>query len=155
MQASPEVEVLAADAGLWRAEVEVRPERGASVQTSEGTMVNRMCGPWLVSDFKNETSGFEGHGICGWDSIHGRYVGTWVDPLRRGLVIMQGRWDEATRTMAFVGEMTRPDGSQMRWREVTERPDDDVRVFRSFVPLPDGGEFEVMTVRYLRQKPPA
>ena len=154
-QASPEVEVLTADAGLWKAEVEVRPERGAPAQTSEGTMASRMCGPWLVSDFKNETSGFEGHGICGWDPIHGRYVGTWVDPLRRGLVVMQGRWDEASRTMTYVGEMTRPDGSQMRWREVTERPEDDVRVFRSLVPLPDGGEFEVMTVRYVRLKTPA
>lgn len=149
---SPEVEVLAADAGRWVAAVEVRPERGAPAQTSEGTLVCRMCGPWLVSDFKNETSGFEGHGISGWDSVHGRYVGTWVDPLRRGLVVMQGRWDVATRTMTFVGEMTRPDGSRMRWREVTERPEDDVRWFRSFVPSPDGGEFEVMTVRYKRDK---
>jgi hypothetical protein len=150
--ANPEVEVLAADAGFWRAAVEVRPSRDAPVQTSEGTMVSRMCGPWLVSDFKNETSGFEGHGIWGWDSVEGRYVGTWVDPLRRGLVIMHGRWNEATRAMSFVGEMTRPDGSRMRWREVTERPDDDVRVFRSFVPSPDGGELEVMTVRYERHK---
>jgi hypothetical protein len=152
---SPEVEVLAADAGRWRATIEVWPERGAAGQMSEGTLVCRMCGPWLVSDFKNETSGFEGHGISGWDSVHGRYVSTWVDPLRRGLVVMQGRWDEQARTMSFVGEMTRPDGSRMRWREVTERPEDDVRVFRSFVPSPEGGDFEVMTVRYKRHKSPA
>ena len=54
--------------------------------------------------------------------------------------------------MTFVGEMTRPDGSRMRWREVTERPEEDVRVFRSFVASPHGGEFEVMTVRYERQR---
>jgi hypothetical protein len=149
---SPEVELLAADAGEWRASVEVRPSPSAAVQASDGTMINRMCGPWLVSDFKNETSGFEGHGIYGWDSIEGKYVGTWVDPMRRGLVVMYGKWDEATRTMSFVGEMRRPDGSRMRWREVTERPEDDLRVFRSFVASPDGAEFEVMTVRYRRQR---
>jgi len=148
---NPEIELLEDDVGVWHGEVEVRPAPDAPVQKSEGTMKSRMCGPWLLSDFKNETSGFEGHGIYGWDSIEHRYVGTWVDPMRRGLVVMRGEWDAANQTLAFVGEMTRPDGSRMRWREVTERPEDDVRVFRSFVPLPDGGEFEVMKVRYERK----
>lgn len=146
----PQVEILAEDAGVWRASVEVRPAPGAPVQNSEGTMVARMCGPWLVNDFKNETSGFEGHGIYGWDSVTEKYVGTWVDPMRRGLIVMEGRWDQAARTMSFVGEMKRPDGSHMRWREVTERPAADERVFRSYVAGPDGEEFEVMTVRYRR-----
>jgi hypothetical protein len=137
---------------VWRAKVEVRPTPDAAVQASEGTMVSRMCGPWLVSDFKNETSGFEGHGVYGWDSLDRKYVGTWVDPMRRSIVVMSGRWDEASQTMIFYGEMTRPDGSRMRWREVTERPTDDVRVFRSFVASAEGREFEVMTVRYERAK---
>ncbi len=144
-------ELLGADAGLWSASVEVRPAPGAPAQTSEGTLVARMCGPWLVTDFKNETSGFEGHGIYGWDSVAGRFVGTWVDPMRRGLVVMHGKWDPDARTLTFVGEMGRPDGSRMRWREVTERPSDDERIFRSFVPSPDGGEVEVMTVHYRRR----
>jgi hypothetical protein len=152
MAENPEIALLTADEGVWRAAVEVRPGPGAPMQASEGTMTCRMCGPWLVSDFKNETSGFEGHGIYGWDAIDGKYVGTWVDPMRRSIVLMAGRWDDSSRTMTFVGEMSRPDGSRMRWREVTERPEENVRVFRSFVPSADGGEFEVMTVRYLRAR---
>jgi Protein of unknown function (DUF1579) len=148
---SPEIEVLEEDVGVWHAAVEVRPGPGAPVQQSEGTAKNRMCGPWLVSDFKNETSAFEGHGIYGWDSVEGCYVGTWVDPMRRQLVAMRGEWDAAHRTMTYVGEMSRPDGSRLRWREVTEKPAADVRIFRSFVPSPDGSELEVMTVRYERR----
>src|SRR5258708_27998131 len=140
--ASADVQVLEDDVGLWQAAVEVRPAPGAPVQKSEGTMRSRMCGPWLVSDFKNETSGFEGHGVYGWDSVERTYVGTWVDPMRRGLVVLRGEWDASAHTMTFVGEMSRPDGSRMRWREVTERPEGGVRLFRSFVPGPDGGEFE-------------
>lgn len=151
--AGPQVELLMEDVGVWHAAVEVTPGPGAPVQKSEGTMKSRMCGPWLVSDFKNETSGFEGHGVYGWDSVENTYVGTWVDPMRRGLVVMRGEWDAAARTLTFVGEMSRPDGSRMRWREVTERPEDDVRIFRSFVPMPGGGELEVMTVRYERRGP--
>jgi hypothetical protein len=145
----PEVKVLEEDAGLWRAFVEVRPGPDAPIQTSEGTLSCRMCGTWLVSDFKNETSGFEGHGISGWDQIEKRYVATWVDPMRRGLVVMHGEWDPHARTMTFVGEMSRPDGSRLRWREVTEKSAPNVRIFRSFVPTPPG-ELEVMTVRYER-----
>lgn len=156
-----ELEVLADDAGVWRAEVEVRPGPAVPVQRSSGSMRSRMCGPWLVSDFKNETSGFEGHGVYGWDALESKYVGTWVDPMRRSLVMMEGTWDPERRTMTYVGEMKRPDGSCWRWREVTERPAADVRIFRSFVPMPAAteeddeekpGEFEVMTVRYERGK---
>jgi hypothetical protein len=147
-----EVAVLAEDEGVWRATVEVRPGPAAPVRSSEGTLSCRMCGPWLVSDFKNETSGFEGHGIAGWDSIQRCFVSTWVDPMRRGLFVMQGKWDPERRAMTFVGEVSRPDGSRLRWRELTERPEPDVRIFHSFVDVPDGGEFEVTTVRYERRR---
>jgi hypothetical protein len=147
-----EIELLEQDVGEWLAEVQVRPGPEAPVQNSAGTLSCRMCGRWLVIDFKNVTSGFEGHGLTGWDSMAQRYVATWVDPSRRGLVVMNGEWDEDKRTMTFVGEMTRPDGSRLRWREITERPEPDVRIFRSLVPGADGGEFEVMTVRYDRKR---
>ncbi len=145
----PEVGILQEDVGVWRATVEVRPDPAAPVQRSEGAMSCHMCGPWLITDFKNETSGFEGHGITGWDIIERRYVATWVDPMRKGLVVMRGEWDAEARTMTFVGEMSRPDGSRIRWREVTEKPDADTRVVRHIVPGPSG-ELEVMTVRYER-----
>jgi hypothetical protein len=148
----PEIELLQEDVGEWQAQVEVVPAPGAPVQKSEGTLSCRMCGRWLVVDFKNATSGFEGHGVTGWDSVEGRYVATWVDPSRRGLVVMHGEWNEAERRLTFVGEMTRPDGSRLRWREVTERPEPDVRIFRSLVPGLEGDEFEVMTVRYDRKR---
>src|SRR5258708_25101398 len=93
---SSEVELLAADSGIWRAAVSVRPAPGASVQASEGTMISRMCGPWLVSDFKNETSGFEGHGVYGWDSISNDFVGTRGDPMRRTIIVMHAPSDETS-----------------------------------------------------------
>jgi hypothetical protein len=144
-----EIGVLEEDVGVWRAAVEVRPSPDAPWQKSEGMLSARMCGPWLVTDFKNETSGFEGHGITGWDAYEQQYVATWVDPMRKGLVVMRGDWDLEKRVMTFVGDMSRPDGSKLRWREVTEKPEEHVRVFRSIVPGKEG-ELEVMTVRYER-----
>jgi len=147
----PEIEVLAMDVGVWLAAVEVRPFPGAEPQTSEGAMTCRMCGPWLVTDFKNESSGFEGHGIYGWDPAKKTYVGTWVDSMRRSLVLMTGAWDSKARAMTFAGEMNKPDGTPMKWREITEKPDDTSRVFRTLVRLPDGSEHTMMTARYRRR----
>src|SRR5207244_2701258 len=136
----------------WDAEIEVRPQPGAEAQRSAGVSLNRLVGGrWLVSDFKNETTGFEGHGVYGWDSVKGKYVGTWVDPMRSTMVLAEGTWDAETRTMTYWGEMVM-NGAPIRWREVTHTVDENTQTFRSFMPLPKGEEFEMMTVTYKRRR---
>src|SRR4051812_24742132 len=99
---SPEHAFLAGDVGTWSAEMVVNGPTGP--QRSVGTSVSRLVGGrWLVTDFKNET-GFEGHGVYGFDPARGCFVGTWVDDMRPFLTVMEGRWDEATRTMTYIGE---------------------------------------------------
>jgi hypothetical protein len=144
--------VFEKDVGDWDAAIELRPSPGAPAQRSEGWMSSRLvCGGlWLVSDFKNETSGFQGHGIYGHDPRRGVYVGVWIDPTRTFLTVGEGSWDEAGRTMTFRFEAPRPDGGVLRWRETTETHDRDTQVFRSFMPG-SGGEFEAMIVTYRRR----
>ncbi len=60
-------------------------------------------GSSLVIDFAND-SGFQGHGVYGWDPAKQKYVGTWVDPMRTFLSPMEGTWDAATKTMS-LGEV--------------------------------------------------
>src|SRR5262245_15658768 len=80
----PEHAVFAADAGPWDVGVEARPVPGAPAVVSSGIATSWLVcgGMWLVSDFKNETSGFEGHGIYGFDPVKQKYVGIWVDSMR-------------------------------------------------------------------------
>ena len=143
-----EHEVFRKDVGTWDASVEVRPEPGQPPQRSQGVSVNRLIsgGKWLVAEFKND-SGFEGHGVYGWDPARGKYVGTWVDDMRSSIYVAEGEWDAATRTMTFRFEVR-----GMRWRETTETVDADTQIFRSFMPGPDGKEFEMMTVTYRRRR---
>jgi hypothetical protein len=147
----PEHRVFEKDVGDWQASVEVRPP-GAAAQVSTGISRNRLiCGGlWLVVDFRNEASGFEGHGLYGWDPRRRAYVGTWVDPTRTFLTVGEGAWDEARRTMTFRYTAPRPDGGTLAWREVTETRDDGSQVMRSLMPAPDGGEHEMMTITYRR-----
>ena len=146
-----ETAVLAQDVGTWDAVVEVRAA-GPPVAPSKGVSENRLVGGrWLVIDFRNE-SGFEGLGVTGWDTGRQAYASTWVDTARTFLAVGEGRWDPEARTMTVTFEAALPDGRRHRWREVTERPDADTRVFRSLMPGPDGVEHEVMTATYRRRR---
>jgi hypothetical protein len=150
--AGTEHRVFLKDVGTWDAEVEVRMF-GAPPEKSRGVSVNRLLsnGLWLVCDFRNETTGFEGHGIYGWDAQKKKYIGTWVDSMRTFLAPMEGTWDAATRTMTFVVDHAGPRGP-MRWRETTQTVDDDTQIYRLIMPGQDGGESEVMTVTYKRRR---
>jgi len=67
--------------------------------------------------------------------------------MRPWLRIMPGTWDPAAQALVFEGEGHGPDGKWIRWREITERPDDDTRIFHQRF-----GDFEAMTVTYRRRK---
>ncbi len=146
-----EHDLFANDVGTWDATISIRPGPGAPEQRSTGAVTNRLVGGrWLVVDFKNET-GFEGHGVFGWDETRKAYVGTWVDPMRTFMTVMVGEYDPATRTMTYDAEAQMPDGRALHWREVTERVDDDTHRYRQLWALP-GGEHEMMTITYRRRK---
>lgn len=150
---APEHRVFEKDVGTWDSEVEVRPGPGAEPQRSRGVTENKLTGggAWLISDYQAE-SGFAGHGIYGFDQTKKQYVGTWVDSMRRFLVIAEGEWNESERKMTYRGEAKMPDGRVVKWREETTTVDPDTQIFRSFMPLPDGTEFEMMTVKYRRRR---
>jgi uncharacterized protein DUF1579 len=144
--------VLAKDVGTWDAEVVVRAGPGAPPLPSRGKSVSRLAcgGRWLVTDFDNE-SGFEGHGVTGYDPRKGCYVSTWVDNMRTFLAVAEGSWDAEKRTMTFVYSATLPDGRTLRWREETRSVDDDTQLFRQVMPGPDGTEVETLAVTYRRR----
>ena len=131
--------VLAEDAGTWDTELSITPYPGADPQLTRGTAVNRLVGGrWLVTDQQTE-SGFEGHGVYGWDPALGAYVSAWVDIMGGGIARGTGSWDPEARTMAYDVETTH-DGQQVRYREVTERHDDGTRTYRNLMTMPDGTE---------------
>jgi hypothetical protein len=83
---------------------------GAPPQSSRGVIVNRLvCGGlWLVSEFHNETTGFDGHGIFGYDVQKKKYVGTWIDPCLHGAAGRAGeRGDDRDVQEAWLGSEQR------------------------------------------------
>ncbi len=148
----PELALLEKDVGEWDAAITVTSVPGAPPQASTGRLVGRLIsgGRWLLTDFKNHTTGFEGHGIYGYNAASKRYVGTWVDDMRTNLYLGEGDWDEATKTMTYRWTASMPDGKVMQWRETTEVVSEAEQIFRVLFPSPEGAEFEMMRVIYRR-----
>ena len=77
--------VLAEDVGTWDTELSITPYPGADPQLTRGAAVSRLVGGrWLVTDQRTE-SGFEGHGVYGWNQDLGAYVSAWVDIMGGGI----------------------------------------------------------------------
>ena len=149
---APEFALLQKDVGTWDADITVTPGPGAAPQESTGRLVARLIsgGRWLITEFKNHTTGFEGHGIYGYDPAARRYIGTWVDDMRTNLYLGEGRWDTAASTMTYTWNATLPNGQVMTWKETSETVSENERVFRVLFPGPGGDEFEMMRVFYHR-----
>ena len=143
--------IFAKDEGIWDAEMEIRPAPGAEPFRQKGVSTNKRIagGRWLVVDFKAET-GFEGHGIYGWDASTEKYTGVWVDSMQTAISRAEGSWDPATKTMTFHVEVMHA-GQKVRYREETKTLPDGSLVYRNLVPTPDGGEFEMIRATYRRR----
>ncbi len=149
---APEYARLHKDVGEWEAEITIRPQPGAEPQLSKGRLKGHLIcgGRWLVTEFANHTTGFEGHGVYGFNPATSRYVGTWVDDMRSNLYVAEGDWDETALTMTFHWTATMPDGRVMAWKETSKLVSENEQLFRVLFPLPDGSEFEMMRVNYRR-----
>lgn len=139
--------VFQKDLGVWEAEIEIRPTPGAEPFRQKGSTTNRIIGGrWLIVDHRAET-GYEGHGVYGWDPATGKYTGVWVDSMQSAIARSEGTWDAATRTMTFITETTHQ-GRPVRYREVIRTLEDGTQVYSNLVPAPDGSEFEMIRSTY-------
>ena len=147
-----ELELLKKDVGKWDADITITPTPGAPPQASTGRLVGRLIsgGRWLVTDFKNHTTGFEGHGIYGYNPVSRRYVGTWVDDMRTNIHVGEGDWDGATKTLTYHWSARMPNGQAMSWKETSQVVSETEQIFRVLFPSPDGAEFEMMRAIYRR-----
>lgn len=146
---SAEFARLRADEGDWDADITVTPQPGAPPQASKGRRRGRLIsgGRWLIIDFQNHTTGFEGHGVYGYNPAIGRYVATWVDDMRTNLYLGEGEWDETSRVITYRWTASLPGGEARVWKETTEFISENERVCRTLFPTP-GGEFEMMRAVY-------
>jgi hypothetical protein len=141
---------LADDVGAWDVNLEIRPGPDVEPIVTTGVATNRLVGGrWLVVDIST-ASGFEGHGVYGWNPTIGSYVGSWVDSMGPSIAEAVGSWDPDSRTMSYEVAVAYQ-GQTIVYREVTLRPDADTREYQNLMPAPDGTEFPAITATYRRR----
>jgi hypothetical protein len=133
------------DLGTWDAESEIHPAPGAAPMRQRGVFESRLvAGRWLVTDYRSD-SGYEGHGVYGWDDLKGHYVGTWVDSMGGPMAHSLGTWDATTRTMTYVTEVGDPP-NERRYREITRTLRDGAQEYQNLVRAADGTEFLLIRI---------
>ncbi len=148
--ASLQAAVLEADVGTWDGEQEITPRPGAEVQRQKSVSTRALFADrWLIVDNRVD-SGFVGHGVYGWDAAAQCYTGIWVDSQMTSIARAIGHHDVATGTMTYAIEVAHG-GRTLRYREVVERVDDNTRRYTQYVPLPAGGEHEMIRITYRRR----
>jgi hypothetical protein len=70
-----------------------------------------------------------------------------------GIMIGEGPWDEATKSITIKGKMIDPSSKkEMDFREVFTVVDATTQKMEMFAPAPDGKEFKSMEITFTRKK---
>ncbi|HZN33846.1 MAG TPA: DUF1579 domain-containing protein [Pirellulaceae bacterium] len=148
----PEHALLKKLEGTWDAVMKMAevpaPMKGVATYKME------LDGMWLTSEFKMDDPAmkFTGRGLDGFDQNKKKYVGIWVDSMSSAPMVMEGTFDERTKTSTMLGEGPGPDGKPQKYKIVTKHVDDDHQNFEMFMVGADGKESSAFTIAYTRKK---
>ena len=145
----PEHAILKEAEGTWDATVK---SMGGE---SKGTMSCKvgLNGLWLLEHFTADFGGmsFEGRGATSYDPAKKKYINVWIDSMSTSPMVSEGTYDNAKKSMTFVGNMPTPDGKSMKITMVSVAKDANNKTFTMTGPGPDGKEGEMMQITYKRR----
>ena len=145
--------------GTWDGDVTMWHAPGAPPEKSKSTSQNKMVmgGRYQVSNHKGNMMGmpFEGMSTVAYDNAKKVFINTWIDNMGSGMMVMEGPWDEASKTMTLKGKVIDPgagNNKEMEIRETFKIIDDNTQMMEMFSQGPDGKEFKMMEIKYTRKK---
>jgi hypothetical protein len=147
---------LESEVGTWDATVKTWIDPSGDPMESKGVETNKLMpgGLWLLSEFKGDFGGmaFEGRGQTGYDPHKKKFIGTWIDSMTNGMMVMEGTYDEKSHTMTFTGtmfdEMRKAD---TKFKMVSVAKDENTRVATMYT-VDGGKEVKNMEITYKKRK---
>jgi Protein of unknown function (DUF1579) len=104
--------MLAKSDGDWTTDVSLWMEPGKPPMKSQGVCTYKMIlgGRYQQSTFKGMMMGmpFEGSGMLAYDNVKKTFYSTWVDTFGTGIMNLEGKWDDATKSMTLTGKSFDP-----------------------------------------------
>jgi hypothetical protein len=153
----PEHQVLASLAGTYEAKAKAYFDPKSPME-STGVMKRQMIldGRFMQEDYQGNMVGqnFRGMALVGFDVKKKKYVTAWVDSLSTSIMITEGTYDAATKTLTSIGEDFDPGtGQKMKGRDVLKIVDADTQTFEMYrQPASSDKEFKVLEIVYKRKK---
>jgi hypothetical protein len=155
MTPGPFHQMLAKSDGEWNYSMSAWMKPDAEPVKSTGTSVNRMI---LGGRYQESRSTgtfmdqpFEGIGTTGYDNAKKMVVSSWVDNMGTGVMYLEGKWDEATKTVTLNGKMLDPmTGKDCPVKEVIKWVDDNTQKMEMYTTV-DGKEFKSMELTMTRK----
>lgn len=143
--------------GEWNEDITMWMAPDTPPQKSKASCVNKMIlgGRYQSSTHTGSFNGmpFEGISTTGFDNAKKIFVSTWMDNMGTGIMVMEGAWDDKTKTLNLKGKQTDPTtGKEMNVREIFTVVDDNTQKMEMFMTPSGGKEFKSMEIVFTRKK---
>lgn len=144
--------------GKWNGTVSMWHSAGATPEISQESTTNSMLmgGRYQQGVHVGTMMGqpFEGRSLLAYDNAKRTFTSTWIDNMGTGVMVVEGPWDESTKSMTLKGTSVDPSagtGKEVPVREVYKIIDDKTHLMEMYGNGPDGKEFKMMEIKYSRQ----
>jgi Protein of unknown function (DUF1579) len=144
--------------GKWDGTVSMWHSPDAPPEISKATTTNSMLmgGRYQQGIHTGTMMGqpFEGRSLLAYDNAKKMFMSTWIDNVGTGVMVIEGPWDEASKSMTLKGMMVDPsagNGKEVAVKEIFKVIDDKNHVMEMYGAGPDGKEFKMMEIKYTRK----
>jgi hypothetical protein len=101
------------------------------------------------ADGKPKEVSFKGMAVDGYDNVKKKFISTWSDNMGTGIMMSEGDYDAATKTLTYTGEFEMMPGMKQKIREVMKITDKDHMDFEYYEDR-GGKEMKTMEIAYTR-----
>ena len=154
--------MLAETAGTWNYVTKFWMDPKGPPTESKGTAIRKavMDGRYVTGDYtgsfkmpgadgKMQTMNFKGMSMDGYDNVKKKFVNGWVDNMGTGIMITEGTYDAASKTITYTGEAEMMPGMKSKVKEVVKLTDKD-HMSMEFFEDRGQGETKGMEITYTR-----
>ena len=148
--------MMAKSVGEWTTHMEMWSAPGAGSMKSDGVCKSEMIlgGRYMQSKYSGTVMGqpFDGISTDGFDNAKQVYVNTWVDNMGTGIMHAEGKYDDATKTVNYVGTMFDPiQNMDVTYRQTMKMIDDKHMVMEMYNISKDNKEYKSLHVEYVKK----
>lgn len=149
--------MLALENGIWNEEMTMWMEPGGEPMKNTMTADSKMIygDRFQETTHKGDFMGmpFEGKSTLAFNNASQEFTSTWIDNMSTGIMVLTGKYDEATKTINFSGTAVDPiTKKEKAVRETYTIVDDNTRKMEMFDVDYSGKEFKNMEILMTRKK---